>query len=57
MDRLAYSKWQAALQAEDGSPLGQKNRRRFDDINVTTRCVGAAASADFNFNFKFQDST
>jgi hypothetical protein len=43
MDRLAYSKWQAALQAEDGSPLGQKNRRRFDDINVTTRCVGAAA--------------
>jgi hypothetical protein len=47
MDRLTYSKWQAALhwQAEDGSPLGQK----IDDINlnVTTRCVGALAAADF----------
>jgi hypothetical protein len=47
MDRLTYSKWQAALQADSEDASGSPLRQKIDDINVTTRCVGAALAADF----------
>jgi hypothetical protein len=34
MDRLTYSKWQAALQADSEDASGSPLRQKIDDINV-----------------------